>query len=344
MTSRPLADWNRKHGNDAIMMGVREDRLRPAARWLSLAATIGMFVVLVMGATVTNTGSAEGCGRSWPLCHGQFIPSFAVATAIEFSHRMVTSVESLLVFALAAVALLGWRQRREVQVLVPLMVFTLLLQAGLGAWAVMRPQQALVLAAHFGVSLTAFASVLLTAAFFWQEGGRERLRALPLPRHFRTAVFGVIAYVYLLVYLGAYVRHISASLVCTDWPLCNGAVFPGFTGPVGIVFMHRLAALGGMLLVVGLVVWSRRLRAERPDLYGASLAALALILVQSLSGALVVWTRLDLFSALAHAAIVTLLFGSLSYLAYQSLPLPSGRASTTALAQPSPLGVTPLEQ
>ena len=42
-----------------------------------------MFVVLVMGATVTNTGSAEGCGRSWPLCNGQFIPEFAVATLIE---------------------------------------------------------------------------------------------------------------------------------------------------------------------------------------------------------------------------------------------------------------------
>ena len=293
------------------------------ARWLALAATVGMFAVLVMGATVTNTGSAEGCGRAWPLCHGKFIPSFAVATAIEFSHRLVTSVESLLVFALAAVALLGWRQRREVRVLVPLMVGTLLLQAGLGAWAVLAPQQPAVLAAHFGVSLTAFASTLLTAVFFWQLEGGERQRELPLPRHLRGAVFGVIGYIYLLVYLGAYVRHSGASLACGGWPLCAGQVFPGFHGYAGIEFAHRLAAVAGTLLVVGLAAWTRRGRTARPDLYRGSLLALGLILVQSLSGALVVWTHLDLFSALTHAAIVTLLFGSLTYVAYQTLPLPA---------------------
>lgn len=320
----------------------RAEALRRPARWLSLAATVGMFAVLVMGATVTNTGSAEGCGRSWPLCHGRFIPSFAVATAIEFSHRLVTSVESLLVFALAAVALLGWRRRREVQLLVPLMLFTLLLQAGLGAWAVMRPQQPLVLASHFGVSLTAFASVLLLAVFFRQEGGSEIRRNAPLPAHFRPVVFGAIAYVYLLVYLGAYVRHSGAALACGGWPLCAGQVFPGFSGPAGIEFMHRLAAVLGTLVVVGLAAWAARWRRRRPDLFRTAWLTLLLILVQSLSGALVVWTHLDLFSALSHAAIVTLLFGSLCVLAYQTLPLQQA-AGETRRERPARLEVAPLD-
>ena len=67
-----------------------------AAKWLSVAATVGMFLVLLMGATVTNTGSAEGCGRSWPLCHGEFIPEYAFETMVEYSHRLVTGVEGLL--------------------------------------------------------------------------------------------------------------------------------------------------------------------------------------------------------------------------------------------------------
>src|SRR5437763_7187703 len=99
-----------------------------------------MFGVLVMGAAVTNTGSAEGCGRSWPLCNGQFVPAFTVATAIEYSHRAVTGVESVLVVALAAAMLLLWRGDREVLVLAPLMLVTLFLQAGLGAAAVLVPQ------------------------------------------------------------------------------------------------------------------------------------------------------------------------------------------------------------
>src|SRR5690242_3786394 len=103
-------------------------------RGLAVLTTVGMFVVLVMGATVTNTGSAEGCGRSWPLCNGQFIPEFTVATAIEFSHRAVTGLESLLVVAVSLAMLAWWRDRESV-VLVALMMGTLLLQAGLGAVA-----------------------------------------------------------------------------------------------------------------------------------------------------------------------------------------------------------------
>src|SRR5216117_3315025 len=73
------------------------DPMETAVRRLAVAATVGMFLVLVLGATVTNTGSAEGCGRSWPLCHGEFIPEFTVSTAMEYSHRAVTGLEGLLV-------------------------------------------------------------------------------------------------------------------------------------------------------------------------------------------------------------------------------------------------------
>src|SRR4030081_166433 len=127
-------------------------------RWLAAATTCGMFLVLVMGAAVTNTGSAEGCGRSWPLCNGQFVPEFTVATAIEYSHRAVTGVEGVLVVALTVAMLARWRADREVVVLAALMLGTLLLQAGLGAGAVLMPQSPFMLATHFGVSLIAFAS------------------------------------------------------------------------------------------------------------------------------------------------------------------------------------------
>src|SRR5919198_2246205 len=98
-------------------------------RWLAVAATVGMFLVLVMGATVTNTGSAQGCGQSWPLCNGQFVPEFTVATAIEYSHRAVTGLEGMLVLALAA-AMLALGRDREVWLVGGLMLGTLVLQAG----------------------------------------------------------------------------------------------------------------------------------------------------------------------------------------------------------------------
>jgi heme a synthase len=294
---------------------------------LSIVATLGMFVVLVMGATVTSTGSGEGCGQSWPLCNGQFIPEFAVASLIEYSHRLVTGIEGLLIAALAIGVWRAKRSRLEIRLLVPVMVGFLLLQAGLGAAAVMWPQDKAVLALHFGISLVAFASVFLTAVFLHQTGDRDSLRDRPVPTWFRRVVWGSIVYVYFVVYLGAYIRHTKTSLACFDWPLCNGYLFPGFSGPTGIAFAHRLAALGSVILVVIIFMWARRLRSERPDLYLGSTFALGLILLQTLSGAIIVFTRLNLFSALAHAAIMTVLFASLSYLVFQVVPRPRSVAS-----------------
>jgi cytochrome c oxidase assembly protein subunit 15 len=153
-----------------------------ALKWLSVVSACGMFVVLVMGALVTNTGSAQGCGGSWPLCKGQFIPEMAFQTLVEFSHRAVTGAETVLVLALAAGTLLLYRQRREAQVLVPLMIVFLFLQALLGGLAVMFPESPEVLALHFGISLVSFASVVLTAAFIMGLRGGEAVRDRPVSR------------------------------------------------------------------------------------------------------------------------------------------------------------------
>jgi cytochrome c oxidase assembly protein subunit 15 len=279
-----------------------------------------MFVVLVMGALVTNTGSAQGCGGSWPLCKGQFIPEMAFQTLVEFSHRAVTGAETVLVLALATGSLLLYRQRREAQVLVPLMIVFLFLQALLGGLAVMFPESPEVLALHFGISLISFASVVLTAAFIVGLQGGEAVRDRPASARLRRLVWAALAYSYVVVYLGAYVRHSGASLACVDWPLCNGALVPGFVGPTGVQVIHRFAAGMLVLLLFGLWLQTRRDRTTRPDLYRAGTAAFALVLVQSFAGGLVILSRLELFTLLLHAALVALLFTSLCYMAYQLIP------------------------
>ncbi|MDI3341113.1 MAG: heme A synthase [Sphaerobacter sp.] len=294
-------------------------------RWLAAAATVGMFLVLIAGATVTNTGSGEGCGRSWPFCHGRVLPPLTVESIIEYSHRLVTGIEGILIAALAIGAWRGWRQRREVRILVPTMVSFLLLQAGLGAWAVVYGQSPPTMALHFGVSLTAFASVLLLAAFLYEVDGFEAMRDRPVAPGLRRVIWATLGYTYLLVYLGAYVRHTNSALACTDWPLCNGEVWPGLSGPVGIMFAHRLASVAGTLFIAALVVWTWRLRRQRPDLCWSSQIALVLILLQSLSGGWVVLSKLTVAATITHAGLVTLLFGVLSYMAYRTLPLPSAR-------------------
>ena len=299
---------------------MRRERGAEAVRWLAVAAVCGMFLVVMLGATVTTTGSGQGCGRSWPLCHGQLIPPLSLPALLEYGHRLVTGLQGLLMAVLAAGILRYWRWRRDLLVLLALMLLTLLVQSALGAWAVLAPQSPLVMALHFGVSLTSFASVLLVAALLFEEGRTERYRSSFLPLRITALTWGSLGFTAVVVYLGAYVRHTNASLACLDWPLCQGQLVPGFSGPVGSVFLHRLAALVGTLLLGALLLAAARWRRQRPDLFWGSVLALGLALAQSVSGAVLVFSRLDLVASLAHSGIVVLLFGCLSYLALRSLP------------------------
>ena len=68
--------------------------------WLVLGYNV---LVISWGAYVRATGSGAGCGSHWPLCNGQIVPRApAVATIIEFSHRLTSGL------ALVAVALLAF--------------------------------------------------------------------------------------------------------------------------------------------------------------------------------------------------------------------------------------------
>ena len=62
--------------------------------WLTVAVVIG-------GALVRATDSGAGCGESWPICGGQFIPEIGnYHTAIEVSHRLMTGLLGFVLIAL----------------------------------------------------------------------------------------------------------------------------------------------------------------------------------------------------------------------------------------------------
>jgi heme a synthase len=301
---------------------------RTATRRLSVVTAAGIVLVYMMGLVVTNTGSGQGCGDTWPLCRGKLVPEFAFTTAVEFSHRSVTGIESILILALAVGALVYWRNRREIQVLVPVMVFMLFAEAGLGALIISYPKNPAIIALHFGSSQILVTSVMLTSVVLNEAAtGADALRDRPVPRRFAWLVVALILFTYLVGYVGAYLSHMGIGLACPDWPLCHGTVVPRGTGATaaaqGMVLLHRYAAAVLVLATVGLVLWARRSRRGRPDLYRGSLFALAIVLLQALAGAVVVFSQLNLFSTLAHGALVALYFVALGYLFLHVLPRPA---------------------
>ena len=58
-------------------------------------------IVIVWGAWVRISHSGDGCGESWPLCAGEFIPSSAAKkTWIEYAHRLMSGSYGLWVIFL----------------------------------------------------------------------------------------------------------------------------------------------------------------------------------------------------------------------------------------------------
>jgi cytochrome c oxidase assembly protein subunit 15 len=311
-------------------------RLRAAVAGLGLLTALGMVIVLIAGDPVTDTGSEHGCGPSWPHCHGQFIPQFAVTTAIEFTHRAVVGVETVLVALLVIGLLLLYWRRASAWVISILLVGTLFLQAGLGAWAVMVPVNAWILATHFGVSLLCFAGALLAAAAArWPD---RMLEPQATPRGVVAAVWGSAVYLYVMVYSGAYVAHAGAQSACgTDWPLCTPLGSPEL---VAVNLIHRTGAVITTLVAIGLLLFLRRRAPGRRDLIAGAWWLLATVVAQALAGGVLVLSDQDLFGQLLHAGVMAFPFGALAILCFRVSLRPraaeSASGAATLVAQPGP--------
>src|SRR5262249_54174118 len=285
---------------------MRSQRLRSAVFWLGVASAVGMFVVLVMGATVTTTGSAEGCGRDWPLCNGKFVPDFALAAAIEFSHRAVTGAEGVLIVALTAAVLLLYGRQWPGAALGRRSPGFLPLQAGMGAWAVKYPQQPVVLALHFGISLVALATTTLTAIYIRRP--QTLLSAPAVSGGVRLITWGTAAYIYLLVYSGAYIRHVGAAAACQSWPLCSGSSAALGVEALAVDLAHRFAAGASMLLGLGVLLVYRRIRPPRLDLVAGVWLLMGALVAHGGAGGVMVLAHFGVTGELLHAALTGVAF------------------------------------
>lgn len=298
-------------------------------KWLAVISTIGMIFILLGGALVTKTDSGLGCGNSWPLCHGELIPSeITPELLIELSHRVVSGVVGITVLLLS---ILAWKRIghiHEVKFLSVLSVVFLVVQGLIGAAAVVWGQSDFVLAAHFGISLISFASVFLLTILIFEIDKKFNTRSLYIQKKHRTEIYALTIYTFIVVYTGALVRHVEASLACIDWPFCDNSNifnFMNFRFEQWVQMGHRLAA--AILFIWTIVFFIKIIRHYRQSkvMYYGWAITLALITLQVIFGALVIFTLLNNLSiALLHALCITCYFGMLSYfilLSYRSAKL-----------------------
>ncbi|KYC61437.1 hypothetical protein B4098_1992 [Heyndrickxia coagulans] len=292
------------------------EQLRTTLKWLGVVTTLSMMVVLIGGALVTNTGSSLGCGRQWPLCNGKIFPDpLTVESLIEWLHRFCTGIASFLVFALAIWSWFAIGHKKETKFLSIISVIFLLLQAFLGMAAVVWGSSDLVMALHFGVSLISFASVLMLTLMVFEWDQKFDAGRLVLEKSMKRHTIGVTVYSFIVVYTGALVRHMNASLVCRDFPFCVNSD-PSLPGNryEWVQMGHRTAALLIFVWIAYITFRAVRHYQNQRVIYWGWIISFVLVCLQAVSGAMVVFTRMNLTFTLLHAFFISCLFGVLCYL------------------------------
>src|ERR1700722_11623021 len=150
----------------------------PEFAWIVLAYTIAL---ILEGAFVRATGSGAGCGNHWPLCGGQLVfGTPALATVIEFAHRSMTVIDTVLILWLVVWAFRAFPKHHGVRLAAALSTLFLLTEALIGAALVKyglvvndaSPARAAVLSLHQTNTLTLLACLTLTA--WWAGHARFR--------------------------------------------------------------------------------------------------------------------------------------------------------------------------
>jgi cytochrome c oxidase assembly protein subunit 15 len=276
---------------------------------LALATSVLMFGLIVIGSVVRTTGSGLAC-PDWPLCQGRIIPPFQFNVLIEWFHRCVALLVSLLLFATVGSILAQRAVRARLGGLAALAVLLLFVQVLLGAltvWKLLAPQ---VVSAHLATALALFTTLLTTALV--ARAGVEDVPAAPAPavaperveNGSLTPLFATAAgLTFVQALLGGIVSTNGAGLACPDWPTCNGVLFPPMRGEVALQMLHRFGAYA--LLAVMLAVLVRTRRVADPALRSGGGLLFGLTLVQALFGILNVRLAMPVWLSALHLGTAT---------------------------------------
>lgn len=137
--------------------------------WGVLAFNI---LVIIWGAYVRASFSGDGCGAHWPFCNGDVIPhAAATKTIVEFTHRVMTGLDTPLVIGLVIWAFLAFPRAHIVRRSSVLTLIFLVIEALLGAGLVLfryvasdaSVGRAIYLSAHLTNTMLLLSALTITA-------------------------------------------------------------------------------------------------------------------------------------------------------------------------------------
>jgi len=309
-------------------------------RRLVLATAIATFVLIIVGGVVRVSDSGLGCGpagsgfHGWPFCNGDVVPGVSLHSIVEYTHRVVAGIVSIMI---VSIVVLAWRRHREYLMPAVGLLLLVLAQAALGGATVEDNLEEAYVAAHLCLAM------LLLGGLIWLY--RAASGATVTDGGPRIRVLGIAASVAVLctIVAGGYMAGTQnygradyqlgdgAHHACgKQFPTCNGEFMPfGKARLVDIHLTHRAFMYLAAILVISLVVVAIRRGVATRWAWGLA----GLLALQILVGALNVW--LDEYELLIvlHLALGTLLWAGTLGLTLQLAPARErahGRAEAVA--------------
>ena len=331
-------------------MGPAEgSRIRNAILTLALSASIATVFLISLGSFVRVTGSGLAC-PDWPLCNGSIIPAFEYHVLIEYSHRLSAAIVSVLIAALLILSLIarsrGQESGRRSFAPVGITVVLLVGQVVLGGVAVLTELPPAIVTLHLALAETILAMLIVTllavspttTAAPATVGVSER----DARRLFLWSVIAAIGTM-VMVLSGSYVVAEEATISCgggfAAWPLCDGSIMPsGFAANVHMG--HRFVVFLGAA-ATGIAAWlAWRQRGSDRLLGSVGMAAIHILALQIIVGALIPWTEFHHAARVAHITLASLSWASLVLLVILSarrrrMAGPDGGADTDPAVGPS---------
>jgi len=296
-------------------------------RRLVLATGIATFVLIIVGGVVRVSDSGLGCGpagsgfHGWPFCNGDVVPGVNLHSIVEYTHRAVAGIVTILIVSLVVMA---WRRHREYLMPAIGLLGLVLAQAALGGATVEDNLEEAYVAAHLCLAMLLLGGLLwlyrdVTATPVVEAGTRMRVLAI-------AASVAVLCTIVAGGYMAGTQNYGRADYQLGDgahhacgkqFPTCNGGFMPfGKARLVDIHLTHRAFMYLAAILVTSLVVVAIRRGVLTRWAWGLG----ALLVVQILVGALNVWLDEYELMIVLHLALGTLLWAGTLGLTLQLAP------------------------
>jgi len=279
-------------------------------RAFALASATVAFLAAVLGSWVRINGAGLTC-PDWPLCRGAVIPVLSGGVVLEWTHRLIALILSVLVVATLVAA---WRERHRiafVRILASLTTAIFFVQVLLGALTIRLANDPPSVAIHWatGMALLAFLVVLAIVSVVEPQIGIARTKKAD-----------------------GLTWTLGALVVCGYCTMDAGSMLATLHGPLAMT-IHRTIA--GTTFILGTLVtaWAAVLAPARTR--NIVFGAFALLIVQIMLGLANVAFGLPTLLREAHAINATAFFVlSVCALASRVLDGAPARANVAAVRTP----------